>query len=450
MLRYRKYVFISIPVILIFLGIGYYYSIYNSVKEWNDKIFPKTIINNINMTGKKTTEAEEILKDSVSYIDNKVINVKYGDKVYKLEYKDLRPQYNVKEIIKEVYNYGRDLGLFEKAKFIKSSQERRYSTHLSYDTKPVDEFVNKLEAEINREPVNASIRVINGEKIDITKGIKGVKIKKENLKQNILSKINEEKVDNTEVVVEIEETNPELPTEMLKQINTLVSSYSTNYGGSPAGRAANVELAAKQINGALVLPGATFSFNSTTGKRDVSKGYQAAPVIINNKLVDGLGGGVCQVSTTLYNAIIRMNLKSTERANHTLTLTYVEPGFDATVSDDIDYKFKNTLPYPIYIEGLTKEGRVYFNVYSNSELANTKYELISEVYEKTPAKTVYIDDPALPKGTKQKLESAHMGCKVKVYLIGKKNGNEISRELITKDTYQKMDEIIKVGTKSSI
>ena len=157
-----------------------------------------------------------------------------------------------------------------------------------------------------------------------------------------------------------------------------------------------------------------------------------------------MAGGVCQVSTTLYNAVIKLGIKSISRRNHSLAPAYIEPGFDATVSESIDYKFKNTSKYPLYLESIAGKGKITFNIYSNKSLTEIQYKLYTEILEVEEPKIYYNTVDSLPSGA-IKSSSACKGYKVKVYLIGYKNGKEISRELISKDNYEKVDGIYNIG-----
>lgn len=415
------------------------------VQEWNGKICPKCVVRNIDLSGKTRTEALELLKAKISHVYDKRIILRVGPEEHVLNYKDLSPNHNIDEVVDKAMEYGLTTDLFDRMNIISNPIERNFDLQFFYDKEPIEKLVDELEKRINKEPSNATIKIAKRGQFDITEETTGKRLDKELLYKDIISKINEEDTADTFIDVKIEDITPEITSSKLKKINSKISSYSTYYGGSPAGRAANIELTARLINGKLLMPGEVFSFNEATGPRVPKLGYQTAPVIIKNKLVDGIGGGVCQVSTTLYNAIIRCNLRSLSRVNHTLASGYVPPGFDATVSSDIDYKFKNTLEYPILIEGFTEKGNVCFNIYSDSFLTDTKYDLVNEIYETNAPEMIYKKDPLLPRGVIEKEESPHTGYKVRVYLVGYRNGKEISRQLISKDVYSKVDGVFRVG-----
>jgi vancomycin resistance protein YoaR len=162
----------------------------------------------------------------------------------------------------------------------------------------------------------------------------------------------------------------------------------------------------------------------------------------------GLGGGICQVSTTLYNAILRANIKSVERVHHTLPSHYVPLGMDATVDyGNLDYKFKNTLEYPLYIEADTSGGQVTFNIYSNESLSSIVTEVHSEVYQTIQPGVKYVDDPTLSVGQTQQVQAPSTGYKVKVTKKTTQNGSVISEDVVADDYYKPVDAVIKRGTK---
>ncbi len=162
----------------------------------------------------------------------------------------------------------------------------------------------------------------------------------------------------------------------------------------------------------------------------------------------GLGGGICQVSSTLYNTILLSNIKSTERMHHTLPSSYVPLGMDATVDwGNIDYKFKNTFSYPIYIEGIADGSSIIFNLYSNSELKKRTYSIWNEVYNTINANMKTEDDPNLPEGKQEIVQNAYTGYKVRVYKNILENGKVIGKELVSDDFYRPIEGLAKVGPK---
>jgi vancomycin resistance protein YoaR len=362
---------VGIGVILVILASllsGYVTYHYSEIRYWDKLIYPGVTVEGINLSGETKEQAALIIKQTYSEkISNNKINITTADKKYTLNYSKIDPKYNLNEVIDEAYIYGKNLNLFHKYIIIKSPKAINYKLKFSYDTKQIKSIINKIQQDVNKEPVNATLQ-INGEQFNIIPEQNGTKLQKEKLEKDISSQIDTGILDNAEFKTSMQVDEARIKGNILKDVNSKIGGFSTNFGSiSSAERANNIAIATRSINGTVLLPGEIFSFNNVVGERTASKGYEAAPVIVNNKLESGLGGGICQVSTTLYNAVNNSGLSSIERTHHTLPVHYVAAGMDATVDfGNIDYKFRNTLSYPMYIEAYTSGGNIIFNLYSNS------------------------------------------------------------------------------------
>ena len=227
----------------------------------------------------------------------------------------------------------------------------------------------------------------------------------------------------------------------------LLASYSTTYSTGNYNRSTNISLAARSVNGYVLMPGETFSYNSTVGQRTAARGYKEAGVYLNGEVTTGLGGGICQVSSTLYNAILLANLEIVERSNHTFKPTYVPAGQDATVSWGApDFKFKNNRNYPIRITATAGKGSVSFNVYGLKTSDDYEVKIVSSEIGSIPFSTQYQETSSLPAGTQKITQAGSNGCKTQTYKILYKNGAEVSRTLINSDTYKPHNQVVSVGT----
>lgn len=227
----------------------------------------------------------------------------------------------------------------------------------------------------------------------------------------------------------------------------LLATYSTTYSTGNVNRATNIALSAKSVNNYVLMPGETFSYNDTVGERTASRGYKEAGVYLNGEVTTGLGGGICQVSSTLYNAILLANLEIVERSNHTFKPTYVPAGQDATVSWGApDFKFKNNRNYPIKLVATTGNGAITFNIYGLKTDDDYEVKILSYEVGTIPFSTEYQESSALPSGTQKVTQSGSNGCKTQTYKILYKNGVEVSRALINSDTYKPHNQVITVGT----
>ena len=226
----------------------------------------------------------------------------------------------------------------------------------------------------------------------------------------------------------------------------LLATYTTSYATSNANRSTNIALAASKINGTVLMPGEEFSFNGTVGKRTAAAGFKVAGVYSNGQVTTDYGGGICQVSSTLYNSVLKANLEITNRVNHTFTVGYVPIGLDATVSwGSPDFKFKNSRSYPIKIVATTANKKITISVYGLKEDVEYEVELVSYKTGTVPYSTVYTTDSSLAPGKTKVVQSGSNGAKAESYRILKLNGVEVSRTLLSKDTYSPHNQIIARG-----
>jgi vancomycin resistance protein YoaR len=225
-----------------------------------------------------------------------------------------------------------------------------------------------------------------------------------------------------------------------------ISTFSTTYDASNTSRSENLRIAASKINGTVIMPGEQFSFNGVVGERTVEEGYQNAKIYSDGQVVDGLAGGICQISSTLYNAALLANLQINERYNHTFKTSYVPAGRDATVVYGVkDLKFTNDRTYPIKIEASVANGVAIFTIYGIEEENEYDVSIYPEATSVTPYTTQTIVDSSLAAGTTVIKQVGMSGGKYTTYKEVSLNGVVISRELLSNDTYLPMTRIILTG-----
>jgi len=227
-------------------------------------------------------------------------------------------------------------------------------------------------------------------------------------------------------------------------LNNIISTYTTYFNLSQSKRVCNIKLAIEEINGKVIMPQEVFSFNETVGARLKERGYQKATEIINGELVEGIGGGICQVSSTLYNTVLLADLKVTERRHHSQPVNYVPLGRGATVYyNQIDFKFKNNTGYPVMILA-----KVVNNQLTISLLGESKEEQIKIVTSKPEiiSKEVIVKlDSSLPLGVKKVIQKGRDGIKIKVKKIISRGGRIIKTEDVSYDIYLPRRTIIKAN-----
>lgn len=256
--------------------------------------------------------------------------------------------------------------------------------------------------------------------------------------------------DKNEYIIPLKITVPKKTVEDLGEeaFPDKLGAFTTRYDPSNKNRANNVSISADKIDGTIIMPGETFSYNQTVGERTIAAGYKEAGAYSGGRVVQDVGGGICQTSSTLYNAVLLANLEIVDRTNHQFLTSYVEAGKDATVTwGGIDFKFKNSRSYPIKIEASAKNGVCEMSIYGIREETEYEVEIQSEVLSYLPYTTKYEEDPTLEEGKEVIEQSGYEGCTSETYRILKKNGKIISKTLLSKDTYDPMTRIIRRGTK---
>lgn len=228
----------------------------------------------------------------------------------------------------------------------------------------------------------------------------------------------------------------------------LLATYSTTFSTKNVNRSTNIRLASSKINGIVLMPGETFSYNTTVGKRTAAAGFKSAAVYVGGEVTTGIGGGICQVSSTLYNSVLLSNLEIVERYNHGFNPGYVPAGRDATVSwGGPDFKFKNNRNYPIKVICTVSGGTIITKIFGLKEQSEYEVEIQSYITSYISYKTITKEDATLAKGTTKVIANGSNGCRSVAYRILKQNGQIISKTLLSKDTYNPHNKIVAVGTK---
>lgn len=298
--------------------------------------------------------------------------------------------------------------------------------------------IEKLAQEIKKEPQNAFLSKnpleVHADEDGVELGISIDEAK------SILSE------DKEEYILPLKITPAEIKVTDLGEdaFPNLLATYTTNYDASNTNRDNNLVLAAKKINGTIINPNEEFSYNKTVGKRTIQEGFKDAKAYAGGKVVLSVGGGICQLSSTLYNSVLLANLDVTDRHNHYFKTSYVPEGRDATVSwGAVDFKFKNNRKYPIKIEAIVGDGVATVNIYGIKE--DSDYTVIIESVVKSiiESKTEYQKDFSLAKGSEVIEQNGEDGCTSETYKILQKNGVVISKTLISTDTYNALPTIIK-------
>ena len=258
--------------------------------------------------------------------------------------------------------------------------------------------------------------------------------------------------DKEEYEIPLTITKPKITTSQIgsEAFPDLLGTFSTRYDASLKNRSTNLMLACQKINDKVVLPGEIFSYNKTLGERTSAAGYKNAAVYENGQVVDGIGGGICQISSTLYNAVLISNLDITERRNHMFVTSYTPAGRDATVVYGItDFKFKNTRNYAIKIKASCSNGIAKISIYGIKEENEYTVSFSTKTISTIPYTVKYIDDDTLAVGQEKIKQKGANGLITETYIIKSLNGKVVYTKLLSKDTYNAMQKIILKGTKGT-
>lgn len=439
----------SIVAIILATSIGIYTYMYTTVSKYDEKVMPGVFVEGIDMSEKSIDDVTfELNEKYTNKLKERTITITAGDKQYTIPYEQLNVKFNIDETAKAAFDYNKELGTIQKYKALKNPEKKDFAISFEYNNEAISSMVSAMAEEINQAPVDATIRK-SGSNFEVTDHVVGKELDVQALLDEINNKVKDSKEGNIDVTGTIKEEVPNKTKEKLATVSTLVASASTTFGTNDASRATNIAIGAQTLNGILLMPGESFSFNTVVGDTTPDKGYQEGGVYVGDKLEKGYGGGICQVSSTLHNAVLRAGILPDQRTNHSMTVGYVPLGLDATIAYGyLDYVFTNPYDYPIYLEGYAYNGKLTFNIYSDPSVnAGKTYEFSSEVYETIPLTVKYEDDPTLEKGKEVVKLNGSNGYKVKAYRITYTNGVETNRELLNNDTYTPLATIIRRGTK---
>ena len=310
------------------------------------------------------------------------------------------------------------------------------------ETKAPDDIdIDKIHSEVYKEVKDA---YYTKDPFTVYPEVEGVDFDVEKAKQIISAEVKDE------YVIDLIITKPKVT---IDQIGTeafpdQLSTFTTRYDASDKDRTTNLVLACQKINGKVVMPGATFSYNEALGPRTVSAGYKNAKIYSSGEVIDGIGGGICQISSTLYNSALMSDMEIVSRRNHQFVTSYVGAGRDATVVyGSTDFKFKNTRKYPIRIVASAKSGIATVSIYGIKEADREyTYSFSTKTISTIPYTTKYVEDSTLTPGKEVVKQKGANGLVTETYMTKMLNGKVVSTKLLSKDTYSAMQRIIRRGT----
>lgn len=438
-------VIISIAAIALSAALGSGVYIYKNILNV-DTIYKGVTIDGYDVNNKTMEQALKYIKEKKEVqVKDRSMNLVYDKSVYKIYLDQIGFLYDYDKAVKTAFKLGRQGNLINRLKDInKIKHGIDLPLESSYQYEKIENIVNNISQEINTDSVDAILNFNKG-KIMVDDEVIGKKL----LKENLISEIEENIFLLKDINIPVENIQPRLTKVFLSKINGIIGEFSTSFKGSSKGRIENIRLSANAISNKLLLPGDELSYNNLTGPRSSQSGYQEANVIIGGELTPGLGGGVCQTSTTMYNALLLSDITILERHPHSIPANYVPYGQDAAVAYGyLDLKFKNDFDFPIYTYAKVVGDSVYIYIYGDTKSKDYTVKIKPEIVEKIFANTEEIFDGTLMPGTKIDVQKGRTGYKVNTYKSIIKDGKVISKKQITTDHYRKKDYIYKIGPKA--
>lgn len=409
-------------------------------------------VDNVDISGMTRAQAERALAESTSSTASPLrLSVRVDDAMYVITENQLPFERNIAAVLDTAYAIGRQgiksvIGSgntlldyrYEHLMFTQSHPAYFYTT-VTYDRARLRGIVAEIESVVNREAKDAMLASFDfsTRSFTFTEAQEGRKLDSEQLYNRLIDALECRDYNGT-IFMETAKTLPNVTKTELMNNFCLVSKYYTTTT-SNTNRNINIDLACQAVSGTVVMPGETFSFNQATGERTYEKGYREAAAIQGGTTVDEIGGGVCQVSSTLFNAAAMANLTILDRYPHAWPSSYVDKGRDATVNwPNLDFRFRNDGDMPVflvtYYSNRTCTAEIYGKSLGNGVSISLETELVST--SKPPSEPVYTFNPLLEKGTQQIKKEARTGYEVETFRVWKQNGQVFRREWICNSIYK--------------
>lgn len=435
-------------------GVGY--GMQANATDRGEPVFKNGIyMGDINAAGKTVDEVKAEVEAYVEGLKTKTITLSVFDNKVEVTGEELGISCANLDVLTEALEYGTKGNIIQRYKALKDleNQPMEYNIDLEVDQEALKNVVIEKCETFNQEAEDATLEKTSGG-FNVIEGKDGIVVNEEETIQKLEEFITKEwKGENAEFEVSVQVEKPRGDAEQLAKVKDVLGSFSTSYTSSGSSRSANVANGTKLINGTLLYPGESFSTYETISPFTEENGYYLAGSYMQGKVVESFGGGICQVSSTLYNAVLKAELQVDERHNHSMVVTYVDRSADAAIAGTSkDFKFTNNTDYPIYIEGYTADKHVYFNVYGceTRDTVNRKVSFESVTLSTTePGAPKMVADGGQGIGYVKVTQSSHTGYVAELYKVVTENGVEVSRERVNKSTYQMSPQYVTVGTASA-
>ena len=512
--KLKSFLLLLIPLFIFAILVGILSTVFALINRDNETIFSGISVQGIDVSNLTIDEAKKKVSSIIGNHISEEISLQHNDFQTVILPEQFGVSFDVDSAVEQAYCIGKSDNLIKNNYTILSLLLKNYniSPSINYDEDLLNSLIDSINAQLPDRVVNPGYS-IDGTNLVITSGKDGILISSSDLKDEILSFLNDISSKNETINIPVNNVCAEpinldaiykdifkLPVDASYTINPyvvypssngldfaismedanaiisnqqdeytiplkitypnvttnqigneafpdLLSQFSTSFTSSGYNRSNNIILSSAKLNGLVLMPGEEFSYNQAVGQRTKAAGFRKAGAYSNGKVVQEVGGGICQVSSTLYNAVLYANLEIVERTNHYFNPGYVKAGLDATVSwGGPDFRFKNNRNYPIRIVTDTSGKKLKVYIYGLKTDDDCTVVLDPRYISSVSYKTTYQKDPSLATGETRVISSGSNGCKTATYkYVYDKNGTLISSECISRDTYSPHNKVVAVG-----
>jgi vancomycin resistance protein YoaR len=451
-----KYVFASVFSMAAIVMISYFCS--DTVMA-AAKVPSGISIDGTDVSGMTEQEVDQVVASYVASVGKSVIKLSTDEKSVDAKASDLGIKNIDDKTVKKAVNYlssGNPLERLSKKEYLKAGNTKDMKLSFTCDPATVNSYLEANKANLSNPTIDNGLKRENGQFVFVP-GTAGKSINVANASSKVISYVEKDwDRKDGKVTLDTEKSEPRGSKEELSKVKDLLGTATTDYSSSAEGRKHNVAKGAAFLNGTIMYPGDIVSVYDKVSPLSVENGYEVAGGYANGQSVEAEGGGICQVATTTYDAVINAELGIETRSSHSLTVHYVDVSFDAAIAASSDgkalkdLKFKNTLNAPVYIETSTNGSTITVNIYGQeTRPAERKVTYENTVDERYDIVNKFTEDPALPVGTIRRTTSGQTGYKAKLWKVVTVNGVEQSRTIQNRSTYKMAEGSYTVGTASA-
>lgn len=420
-----------------------------------ETIHTGVFIDKLDISGLNEKKASEELDKYVEGLSSKKISLKTSKGQVAVELKDIKLDYQNKDVIQKAMLYGRSGNVLKRYMESKNLEKEAVIIPLekTFDKKEFQKVLKKNQSDLVDRAKNATLKRKSGKFVVIPEVI-GVTLDQAASEKTLAAYLNdtwngEDFTFDLTVITE----QPQYVSKDLENVQDELGTFTTNFSSSSSDRAANISNGAKLIDGTVVFPGEEFSTYDLVSPFTRANGYFIGKAYSNGEVIDSIGGGICQVSSTLYNTALRAEMEITDRMPHSMNVAYVPLAADAAIAGTYkNLKFKNNTKYPIYIQGYSENRNVTFTIYGKEERATNRTIKFRSVRLATyyPGADIQTKDPTMPEGRTIVKQSAHIGYKAELWKDIYINGEKVDSILVNTSVYQASPRRVIVGTKKKV